>query len=61
MADVPKVTAKTEKVKPTNCAKCNKPLRKKIWYYRNGKHYCNKTCWRSSAKNTATATPAKSA
>ena len=38
------------KVKPTNCAKCNKPFKKKIWYYRNGKHYCTKTCWHAAIK-----------
>jgi len=39
-----------KKVKPTNCVKCNKVLIKKNWYYRNGKHYCSKTCWRTADK-----------
>ena len=43
------------KARPTNCAKCNKPLKKKIWYYRNGKHYCTKTCWRASLASTVSA------
>jgi hypothetical protein len=39
-----------KKARPTNCAKCNKPLKKKLWYYRNGKHYCGKSCWSASLK-----------
>ena len=29
-----------------NCLNCNKPIRKLKRYYRNGKFYCNKKCWR---------------
>lgn len=47
-----------KKAKPTNCAKCNKTLKKKIWYYRDGKYYCTKTCWRSSLKAQKTPAPA---
>lgn len=38
-----------------NCAGCNKPLRKAKRYYRNGKYYCTKRCW----KKAATAEPKK--
>ncbi|KPK98460.1 MAG: hypothetical protein AMJ95_04315 [Omnitrophica WOR_2 bacterium SM23_72] len=31
----------------TNCPTCNKPIRKLKRYYRNGKFYCNKKCWRA--------------
>ena len=46
--------------KQTNCLGCNKPLKKEKRYYRNGKLYCNKRCWRkaitSKDKEAATAT-----
>jgi len=41
------------KTKPTNCADCNKPIRKKRWYYRNGKYYCSKRCFNNKAKKEA--------
>ena len=41
-------TAKKEK--PANCAGCNKSIRKKRWYYRNGKSYCTKRCWKTASK-----------
>ena len=34
-------------IKQTNCLSCNKPLRKITRYYRDGKYYCNKKCWRT--------------
>ncbi len=34
--------------KPSVCAKCGKTFTRKNWYYRNGKHYCNKRCWRAT-------------
>ena len=47
-----KVTAqkqpKPEAEKQTNCPACNKQLKKIKQYYRNGKFYCNKQCWRKS-------------
>ncbi|MCM8782569.1 MAG: hypothetical protein NC828_05935, partial [Candidatus Omnitrophica bacterium] len=52
-----KMEEATKKIKPTDCAKCNKPLRKKIWYYRDGKYYCNKRCWRLSTKSEKSPTP----
>ena len=33
--------------KQTNCLSCNKPIRKLKRYYRNGKFYCSKKCWRA--------------
>ena len=36
--------------KPSNCAVCNKSIRKKRWYYRDGKFYCSKRCWHTTAK-----------
>lgn len=59
-ADAPKEAAKKEK--PTNCGACNKALRKRRWYYRNGKYYCTKRCWQTTVKKEekpAEATPAQ--
>lgn len=30
----------------TNCLACNKPIKKIRRYYRDGKYYCTKRCWR---------------
>ena len=43
--------APQEKTKPvvekqTNCLACNKPIRKLKRYYRDGKFYCSKKCWK---------------
>jgi hypothetical protein len=40
--------AKPAEEKQTNCLACNKPLKKLKRYYRNGKFYCNKRCWRKA-------------
>lgn len=40
--------AKPVEEKQTNCLACNKPLKKIKQYYRNGKFYCNKRCWRAA-------------
>lgn len=37
--------------KQTNCLACNKPIKKLKWYYRNGKYYCSKKCWRKTVKS----------
>lgn len=41
----------TPEVKPqekqTNCLGCNKPIKKLKRYYRDGKFYCSKKCWRN--------------
>lgn len=36
--------------KQTNCLGCGKPLKKLKIYYRNGKYYCAKKCWRKTLK-----------
>ncbi|MDD3905072.1 MAG: hypothetical protein PHS46_00900 [Candidatus Omnitrophica bacterium] len=44
--------------KPANCAACNKSIKNKRWYYRNGKFYCSKRCWQTaSEKDKPAATP----
>lgn len=47
-----KEPAKITKEKPANCAGCNKSIRKKRWYYRNGKFYCSQRCWKTTVKKT---------
>ena len=42
-APAEKVTKK--KMRPTNCAQSNKRIRRKDWYYRNGKYFANKQCF----------------
>jgi hypothetical protein len=39
-----------KKEKPANCAACNKSIKKKRYYYRDGKHYCTKRCWKTTVK-----------
>ncbi|MDP3791916.1 MAG: hypothetical protein Q8R38_07730 [Candidatus Omnitrophota bacterium] len=39
-----------KKEKPVNCAVCNKSIKKKRYYYRNGKFFCTKRCWKTTAK-----------
>ncbi len=34
--------AKKKKSRPTNCAQSNKRIRRKDWYFRNGKYFANK-------------------
>ena len=52
----PKEEKKPEEKKPylkiriTNCVKCNKTLKKGNWYYKNGKYFCNKHCWKAAAQ-----------
>ncbi|MFH1441540.1 MAG: hypothetical protein ABIH18_05835 [Candidatus Omnitrophota bacterium] len=40
--------------KQTNCLACNKPLKKISRYYRNGKYYCTKRCWKDKLKKEET-------
>jgi len=45
-------SAATPEVKPvaekqTNCLSCNKQIKKIKKYYRNGKFYCSKKCWKA--------------
>ena len=37
---------KKKKSKPTNCAQSNKRIRRKDWYYRDGKYFANKQCYK---------------
>ena len=33
---------KKKKLRPTNCVQSNKRIRRKDWYYRDGKYFANK-------------------
>lgn len=48
--DEKKEPPKAPREKPSNCAGCNKSIRKKRWYYRNGKFYCSQRCWKTSIR-----------
>jgi len=50
---------KAKKEGPANCAGCNKSIRKKRWYHRNGKFYCTKRCWKTAAEKEAKPEAAK--
>lgn len=39
-------TKKPTQEKQTNCLACNKPIKKKKKYYRNGKFYCSIKCYK---------------
>ncbi|MDP2928091.1 MAG: hypothetical protein Q8N80_04775 [Candidatus Omnitrophota bacterium] len=39
--------AKPKAEKQTNCLACNKLIKKLKRYYRDGKFYCSKRCWRT--------------
>jgi hypothetical protein len=41
---------KPKEERQANCLSCGKPIKKLKRYYRNGKFYCNKKCWRKVAK-----------
>jgi hypothetical protein len=36
--------------KQTNCLGCGKAIKRLKRYYRNGKFYCSKKCWRKKVK-----------
>jgi hypothetical protein len=46
----PSAPPAVKKEKPANCAGCNKSIKKKRWYYRDGKYYCTKRCWVTASK-----------
>jgi hypothetical protein len=48
-----KQEAPVKKERPANCEGCKKSIKKKRWYYRDGKYYCTKRCWNSSSKKAA--------
>ena len=37
---------KKKKLRPTNCVQSNKRIRRKDWYYRNGKYFANKQAFK---------------
>ena len=37
---------KKKKSRPTNCVQSNKRIHRKDWYYRDGKYFANKQCYR---------------
>jgi len=39
-----------KKEKPSNCASCNKSIKNRRRYYRDGKFYCTKRCWATATK-----------
>lgn len=41
------VAPNPEAEKQANCLSCAKPIKKLKRYYRDGKFYCNKSCWRT--------------
>ena len=42
----PAAETKPKAEKQTNCLSCNKPIKKLKRYYRDGKIFCSKKCWR---------------
>ena len=44
---------KNKKSRPTNCAQSNKRIRRKDWYYRNGKYFANKKSFKLFAAQEA--------
>ena len=44
--------AKPTVERQTNCLACNKLIKKLKRYYRNGKFYCSKRCWRAFIDKT---------
>jgi hypothetical protein len=46
--------SKPKAEKQKNCLACNKLIKKLKRYYRNGKLYCNKKCWRAFVNKTKT-------
>ncbi len=44
---------KKKKLRPTNCAQSNKRIRRKDWYYRDGKYFANKQAYKLFAQAEA--------
>lgn len=40
--------------KPETCQQCNKRLKKKKWYYRDIRWFCNKNCWKAFTEKQKT-------
>lgn len=49
---MPPEETKQPEEKQANCLACGKPIRKLKRYYRNGKFYCTKKCWRTHLEKT---------
>ena len=45
--------------RPAACASCGKRLGQKKWYYRNGKTYCTRGCWKTDSEKAAAEKAAK--
>jgi hypothetical protein len=70
-AEAPGRKPKKKKSRPTNCVQSNKRIRRKDWYYRNGKYFANKKAFKlfaaaelekaRKAKEAAEAAAAKAA
>lgn len=44
---------KKKKSRPTNCVQSNKRIRRKDWYFRNGKYFANKQAFKLWEKQEA--------
>ena len=51
-SDAPKPEEK-KKEKPSNCAVCNKSIKKTRYYYRNGKYFCTQRCFKTTVKKVS--------
>ncbi|MFH0762572.1 MAG: hypothetical protein V1925_01635 [Candidatus Omnitrophota bacterium] len=54
-AAAPAMPKSQEQPKPeeqTNCLICNKPIKRLTRYYRDGKFYCGKKCWRTAKEKS---------
>lgn len=45
--DTKKAQVKPKREKKSNCPACNKVVKRLKRYYRDGKFYCSKKCWRA--------------
>ena len=52
---------KKKKTRPTNCLQSNKRIRRKDWYYRNGRYFANKQCFKLYVAQEAAKAAAPSA
>jgi len=46
----PQAAEQPKQEKQTNCITCNKPIKKLKRYYRDGKFYCAKKCYKDFLK-----------
>jgi formylmethanofuran dehydrogenase subunit E len=50
-----------KKERPVNCSVCNKSIKKTRYYYRNGKYFCTKRCFKTTVKKEGAAGEEKAA